>query len=80
MSERKIYKLAKELGYTVRKGFMHYIYNNSVFKDENGNRISGYIVEDDDTGFAVWGSYNECFDFLWTLQDVENFLKSVKVR
>ena len=28
-------------------------------------------------GLYEWGSYNDLFDYLWTLEDVEKFLKSV---
>ncbi len=70
-SEGTIYKKARDVGYLVNKGKAHYmsreypVYSNDV----------GYNVIDSQTGFTVWGCYNEVFDHLWSLEDVENFLK-----
>lgn len=77
MKEKSIYKKAAEVGYKVSKGFVHYLYNGSVMSDALGNRKTGYDVTDMTTGFSVWGSYNETFDHLWSLKDVENFIRSV---
>lgn len=77
MINKSIYKKAAEVGYKVSKGFRHYLYNGSVVSDESGNRKTGYEVTDMSTGLCVWGSYNETFDHLWSLKDVENFIRSV---
>ena len=70
--ERKIYKKARAIGYSVHKGKVHFMSNNyPVYSDE-----VGYNVVDNSTGFTVWGCYNNLFDHLWDLDDVEDFLKS----
>ena len=33
------------------------------------------MVEDMNTGFYVYDSYDNNYDHRWTLEDVENFLK-----
>ena len=72
-----IRKKAYKVGYRVRKGFQHYLYNNAVVKDVNGEGYTGYLVEDLTTGCAVYDSFDSHYDHLWTLDDVEDFLKSV---
>ena len=57
------------------KGFQHYLYNGAVVRDCNGAAYTGYIVEDLSTGFFVWGCYDANYDHLWTLEDVEEFIK-----
>ena len=75
--ERFLRKKAKNAGYILSKGFVHYLYNNSVYKDNLGNRITGYELIDTSTGFSVYGSYDNCFDHLWSLDDAETFLKNI---
>lgn len=71
-SEQTIYKKARAIGYSVHKGKVHFMSNNyPVYSDE-----VGYNVVDNSTGFTVWGCYNNLFDHLWNLDDVEDFLKS----
>jgi len=70
---QKIREKAHEINYHVEKGFVHY--RNVVDYDKNGERHSGYMVMDLETGCYVRGCYNENFDFLWDLDDVISFLK-----
>lgn len=75
-SLRTIREKAFNAGYRVSKGFQHYIYNNAVLVDENGNKLVGFDVVDLSTNFSVWGCYDYNFDHLWTIGDVEKFIKS----
>lgn len=75
-SERTIRKKASEIGYQVKKGLQHYLYNGCVFHDINGNVKTGYMVLNSQTGYYEWGSYDANFDFLWTLEDVEKFIEN----
>ena len=77
MNKNLLYKKAIEAGYEIRKGFQHYLYNDSVVTDYHGNRQMGYNVTDLTTGFLVWGCYDNNFDHLWALEDVENFIRGV---
>lgn len=72
-TESTIRRKAYAIGYQVRKGFQHF--GNFVYHDSYGDRFTGYMVMDLRTGFYVWGSYNENFDFRWDLDDVVEFLK-----
>ena len=72
-----IKKRAFGVGYRVEKGFQHYLYNGSVVTDYRGNRYRCYRVMNLSNGLYEWRSYNDLFDYLWTLEDVEKFLKSV---
>ncbi len=58
-----------------RNSFQHYLYNGTVARDCNGVAYTGYIVEDLSTAFLVWGCYDAKYDHLWTLEDVEEFIK-----
>ena len=75
-SLKTIRNKAYEAGYKVSKGFQHYLYNGeAVVRDCNGEPYTGYIVEDLRTGFLVWDCYDSNYDHLWTLEDVEEFIK-----
>ena len=70
-SEGTIYKKARNIGYSVKKGKVHFMHSDyPVYSDE-----IGYNVIDDQLNCMVWGCYNEVFDHLWSLEDVENFLR-----
>lgn len=73
--ERFLREKAKKAGYKIIKGFVHYLYNNSVYRNPDGKRVVGYSICDMSTGFYVWGCYDNNFDNLWNLCDVENFLR-----
>lgn len=75
-SYETIRKKAREAGFKVNKGFQHYWRNGAVIRDYNGAAYTGYIVENLSTGMLVWGCYDEHYDHLWTLEDVEEFIKA----
>ena len=73
LTERTLRERAHKIGYHVTKGFTHF--GKHVFYNSYGERSTGYMVMDMSTGLYAWGSYNSNFDFLWDLDDVEEFLK-----
>lgn len=73
--EKTLRKKALNIGYQIHKGFVHYMYNGSILTDSNGNRQSGYSIEDLNIGLHLMDCNNGVFDNLWDLSDVENFLK-----
>lgn len=73
--ERTLRRKALNIGYEIHKGYVHYIYNGTVFKNSAGKKQAGYSVMDLSTGFYIYGCYDSLFDNLWSLHDVENFLK-----
>lgn len=76
-SKKTIYKKALEVGYKVKKGFVHYVYNGAVFINSDGERETGYSVLNLRTNFSVSGCYNDCYDNLWSLEEVEEFIKAI---
>ena len=72
-----IRKKALKAGYRVEKGFQHYHYNNSIHTNWNGERFTGFNVWDLSTNSLVWDCYDSNYDHLWTLDDVDIFIKSV---
>lgn len=71
-SESTIRKKASKIGYSIHKGCIHFLSSNyPVYSND-----VGYNVVNDTTGFTVWGCYNNIFDHLWSLEDVEDFIKS----
>lgn len=66
-------KRAYEAGYRIEKGFQHYMYNNAVCRDCNGDAYTGYNVWES-------GCYDSNYDHLCTLEDVEEFLKEAYER
>lgn len=75
--ERKARRKGREAGYRVSKGFRHYHNNGSIVTNWNGERLTGYDVLDFATNCSVWGCYDANCDHLWTIDDVEEFLKDV---
>lgn len=71
-----IRKKALNAGYRIEKGFQHYLRNNAIFTNWNGERFTGYNVLDLATNTYVWGCYDCNYDHLWELEDVEDFIKS----
>lgn len=47
MNKRSVYKIAKENGYSIRKGNRHIYYNGNVtvVRDDKGNPVKGYWVK-----------------------------------
>lgn len=76
-SEGTIRKKALNAGYKVEKGFQHYHYNGAIHKNMNGERFTGYNVLDLSTNTYVLDCYDNNFDHLWSLEDVEEFISSV---
>ena len=74
-SEKTIRRKANEIGFVVSRGFQHYLYNGAVVKDYYGVAYTGYVVEDMTTGYYVWGCYDQCFDHIWTIEDVDEFIR-----
>lgn len=74
--ERKARKKGLEAGYKVSKGFQHY-HNGGIVTNWNGERFTGYDVRDLSTNCSVWDCYDANCDHLWTIEDVEEFLKGV---
>ena len=75
-SERTLRRKAAKIGYGINKGYQHWLDKGyPIFCDCNGEKSIGYQVIDYSTGFAVWGSYDRMLDHLWSLGDVEQFLK-----
>ena len=72
-SESTIRRKAYRIGYQVQKGFQHF--RREVLYDLNGERYTGYMIKDLNTGYYVWSCYNENFDHLWNLDDVVEFLE-----
>ena len=76
LTEDTLRNRAKKIGFQIEKGFQH---------DEDGDtitaaigRITGYQVKNLEDGSYVWGSKIEGgADHLWTLDEVENFLRSI---
>jgi hypothetical protein len=75
LTEKTLRRKAYNIGYRVEKGFQHYMYNGSVLTDSNGKRHTGYMIYDMSRGFYIKG-YDNLFDYLCTLKDVETFLRS----
>lgn len=65
---------AQQIGFQIEKGFQHDEHGETI-KTATG-RIAGYQVKDLNDGSYVWGSNVEGgADHLWSLDDVENFLR-----
>ena len=66
-------KRAYKAGYRIEKGFQHYMYNDAVCRDCNGDGYIGYNVWDLSNNQLVWesGCYDGNYDHLCVLEDVE---------
>lgn len=67
-SEKTLRRKAEKLGYRIKKGFK--IFGNGSI----ANRTPGYSVIDTEYNCYV-GGYNCVFYNIWSLEDVEKFLK-----
>ena len=74
--EQKARRKGREAGYRVSKGFQHY-HNGGIVSNWYGERFTGYDVVNLVTNSSIWGCYDANCDHLWTIDDVENFLKKV---
>ena len=79
LNEKRIRNKAREVGYSIHKGFVHCTSAQGcpVWHRVDGSRDIGYDVVDEATGYQVWGSYNQYFDHQWSLEQVEDFIRSV---
>ena len=75
-NKKTIYKKARKAGYNVSKGFVHYL-SGGIYTYANGDRDVGYNVFDTANDTLVWGCYDTVCDHLWTLEDVDSFIRSV---
>lgn len=65
-------------GFKVEKGFRHYMYGDCpVWTDMHGNRTSGYSIFDLSRNQYTPESYDNLFDNILSLEDVEKFIMSV---
>lgn len=72
MSEITLRRRADRIGYRVTKGFQHC--GGGVFHDQNGDRMTGYMILDLRSNFVIAGT-NEAFDYCLSLDEVEDILK-----
>ena len=71
-SERTLRRRADAIGYRLEKGFVHQLVEGYPVWD----REVGYNIIDNEYNYMVYGCYNNVFDHLFTLEDVEDFLKT----
>lgn len=71
LSERTLRKKARDIGYSIHKGLKRYMSDNYIVEPKE----LGYMVMDN-SGYYVWGSYNNVFTHLWDIRDVSDFLQS----
>ena len=84
-SERTIYKKALNAGYRVEKGFQHYLYNNAIFTNWNGERFTnGYVGRlrngafPDDRLKTISEYLDVSFDYLLTGVEREVIIETAK--
>jgi len=67
---------ANAAGYSFQKGFQRYIHNGWGYrKDDNGDRITGYQILDNRTGFLVHPSNNDLHDHALDLEEAVKLLQ-----
>ena len=71
-SEKSLRKRADAIGYRLEKGFIRQLVEGYPVWD----REVGYNIIDTTNNCLVWGCYNDVFDHLFTLEDVEDFIRS----
>ena len=74
MCKKTLYKKARAIGYEVRKGFQHNLGTRAICRDCHGDRYDGYMIRDD---IGNWHGHDCYYDFTWTLEDIENFIRGV---
>ena len=73
MTEKTLRRKAKKIGYSIHKGFQHYMSEPKcpvVY-----GRPTGYMVTDDSTGEYMWGSYDCFYDYQLDLNIIEKCLR-----
>ena len=68
-----IQRRARAIGLTIRKGCLHF--QESICHDYNGDQIPGYVIEDQKTGFWIWGSHDDNFSYCLSMEDIVEQLK-----
>ena len=74
MTERKLRKLANELGYSIKKGYQCFFNGGRSFPfyDENGDKIPGYVIINYYYNAYV-GGVDGSFGYTFDLDDVFEF-------
>lgn len=72
-----IRRRAKNIGFQVEKGYVHF--NGEIYYNADGKRETGYMVRELITGSIMGGFDNMsvCWSYTWGLENVVNFLKGV---
>lgn len=70
-------KKAYDVNHRIEKGYQRYHRNNAIYTNMMGEKFEGYNLRNLETGFLVWDCYNNDYDHLWQLRDVEEFLKGI---
>lgn len=69
---------ANEAGYSFQKGFQRYIYEGwGYVTDANEERITGYQILDNRTGFFVHPSTNDLYDHALDLEEATKLLQTL---
>ena len=75
-SLRTIRNKAHKINYHVSKGYQKY-HNGAIIRDCNGEPWEGYMVLDLETNSWVYDGFDSSCTYLWTLEDVEDFLEDI---
>ena len=70
-TENTLRRRARRVGYYLHKGFQHF--GQTVLRDKDGNRLTGYMLSDMRTMLVIWGY--DGLDNRLDLEDVEDILK-----
>ena len=77
MKEITLRRRADKIGYRVTKGFQHC--GDVVFHDQNGDRMTGYMILGQYSNFVIAGT-NDAFDYCLSFDEVEDILKDMYQR
>lgn len=70
-SEKTIYRKAQAIGYSIHKGFIHFLSEEYPVYD----RTVGYNIVDEKSNTLVYECHNQVYDHLMNLEEVEQFIK-----
>lgn len=72
---------ATKAGYTLSKGYQRYHCNPDwgFCRDVDGNKIVGYMLYNDSTGFYEWPSYTNLWDYNLSLEDLVLLMKELEI-
>ena len=71
-SEKTLRKRAKAIGYSIHKGLQHEMCVKGC--PVAYGRTVGYMVMDDSTGYYIWGSYDNVYDYRLDLVTIHECL------